>query len=477
MKKRKIVFCGGIIGAVAMLLACPNPSGGGSSSGGRVDIGPRYDVNGYPIKTLAYVEVNRANPLNAGSYAMAKMDKDASGKLVPVLNADGSPVMQPLFDYVVIFAANIRQRDCSLETGEPHGCTKKGPHVHLNENVRYLLDNRQTYIKPLQDKGIKVLLGLLGDHDGIGFGYMNAGQLETFAADLKSTLQTYNLDGIDIDEEWSTKEGEPANNGADSIALYPDTINTPRGGMMRRLSVPIGPGNGFVNGDAGGSGGFSPHPDDWDWSEKEPKQTAKEAIFKKGGRTLFETIKKFREVLPADAVITLYEINTSENITPGGIDNEGTWGTGIIFPESKDPDPVTNATASALAGLIDLSLYPLYGGLVPDSKNGLPPNKWAPLAIDVGGFAYEDSSGYPLPTWDKVEDRANEFKDASDAGKPYGALFVYDVERKSYALLGKDGVSHVNREDYLSEITEVIFGRETVTVDHADHAHWGKIGR
>lgn len=462
MQKRKSVFFGALTGTVIMLLACQNPSIGSDKSSSvftRDNIGSRYDVSGNAVKTIAYVEVNRASPLNAGSYAMEKVDGDGN----PVLDENGDPVMQPLFDYVVLFAANIRNRDCSLEANGSYDCTKSGVHLHFNENVRYLLDNRETYIQPLQEKGIKVLLGLLGDHDGIGFGYMNAGQLEIFATDVKSALQLYNLDGIDFDEEWSTKEGtlDENNNNPDGIAVYPSAPSNGRV-MYRKTSVPIEPGNGWF--------GFGMPPD---WSESENGVTGDVAIWQKGGRTFFEVLKKFREVLPADKIITLYEYGTAEKITPNGNTNSGTWGTGLIFPESKDTDPTTNVTVEALTGIIDFSLYPYYGDLEPNSLNGIPNKKWVPLAIDVGGFAYEGSDGMPLPTWDNIESYAEDF--ISDRRDPYAGFLVYDIERSSKPLLGADGISYVGRDVYLSILTKVVFGRETVTVDDADYPHWGDL--
>lgn len=125
------------------------------------------------VRTLCYVEVNDNNILNVGSYTL-----EDSGI--------------PFFDIAVIFAANIRY---DSETGEVY--------LKYNDNVAHLLNNRDKYIKPLQDKGIKVILGLLGDHDFVGLGNLKGESLRNFAKQCKIAVDTYGLDGVDFDDEWS----------------------------------------------------------------------------------------------------------------------------------------------------------------------------------------------------------------------------------------------------------------------------------
>src|SRR5947209_2077561 len=72
-----------------------------------------------------YIEVNSNNVLNAGCYTL--------------LNSG-----QQLFDIAMIFAANIN-----------YDVTHHHAVEYNNDNVTKVLQNRNTYIKPLQDKGIK----------------------------------------------------------------------------------------------------------------------------------------------------------------------------------------------------------------------------------------------------------------------------------------------------------------------------------
>jgi len=153
------------------------------------------------IKTLCYVEVNDNNILNVGSYTL-----EDSGI--------------PFFDIAVVFAANIRY---DATTGEVY--------LKYNDNVTHLLNNRDKYIKPLQDKGIKVILGLLGDHDFVGLGNLKGESLRNFAKQCKIAVDTYGLDGVDFDDEWSNY---PTSTNATS-QWYPEWAAS--GTKMARLII------------------------------------------------------------------------------------------------------------------------------------------------------------------------------------------------------------------------------------------------
>ncbi|MBQ0854634.1 chitinase [Streptomyces sp. BH-SS-21] len=130
--------------------------------------------------SVAYVEVNNNSMLNVGKYTLAN---------------GGDPV----FDVAVIFAANI-----NYDTGT------KTAQLYFNENVQRVLDNAATQIRPLQQKGIKVVLSVLGNHQGAGFANFPSQQTASaFAKQLSDTVTRYGLDGIDFDDEYA----EYGNNG------------------------------------------------------------------------------------------------------------------------------------------------------------------------------------------------------------------------------------------------------------------------
>jgi hypothetical protein len=124
--------------------------------------------------TTAYIEVNVQNFANVGKY---------------VLKSSGANV----FDIAIIFAANIN-----------YDKNTKRAYLYFNERTQELLDYAPTEIAPLQAKGIKVLLSVLGNHQGAGFANFPDQQSATeFARQLAQAATTYGLDGIDFDDEYA----------------------------------------------------------------------------------------------------------------------------------------------------------------------------------------------------------------------------------------------------------------------------------
>lgn len=132
-----------------------------------------------PIVT-AYIETNDTNPLNAGDYF------DGNG--------------EPFFDIVELFAANIRKETVNDQVR---------PTLYLNDKLTPVLEGTgvTTYVEPLQELGIKVLLTVLGDWQGIGVANMNDTQAEQFAEILAYTVEKYGLDGIGFDDEYADYSG------------------------------------------------------------------------------------------------------------------------------------------------------------------------------------------------------------------------------------------------------------------------------
>ncbi|MBQ1442902.1 MAG: chitinase [Renibacterium sp.] len=123
---------------------------------------------------VSYIEVNSNSMLNAGKYT---------------LTSNGANV----FDVAVIFAANIN-----------YDTTKQKAYLSFNPNVTAVLNDAKNQIKPLQDKGIKVLLSVLGNHQGAGFAnFPSKADAEAFATELANAVTKYGLDGIDFDDEYA----------------------------------------------------------------------------------------------------------------------------------------------------------------------------------------------------------------------------------------------------------------------------------
>ncbi len=66
------------------------------------------------------------------------------------------------------------------------------------------MNNRATTIQPVQARGTKVLLSILGNHQGAGIcNFPSQAAAQAFAQLLANAVNTYGLDGIDFDDEYS----------------------------------------------------------------------------------------------------------------------------------------------------------------------------------------------------------------------------------------------------------------------------------
>lgn len=134
--------------------------------------------NGQPgMKLMAVVEVNDHNPLNVMGFTV---------------NQDG----KMLFDYVVLFSANIN-----------YDTQANRVYVSRNANVQAILDNADKYIRPLQERGIKVILGILGNHDASGICTLAPAVSKAFAQEVKMLCDAYQLDGVFLDDEYTDYNG------------------------------------------------------------------------------------------------------------------------------------------------------------------------------------------------------------------------------------------------------------------------------
>jgi len=140
-----------------------------------------------PIKNVVIYEVNETNPLNSLEYKLE----------------DGSY----FFDSAVLFSSNIIDRD-----GEPR--------LSNNANVQALLDQCAVYVQPLRDAGIKVYLGLLGHHTIAGLGNLSDKGARLFAEEVAEACYIYGLDGVFLDDEYTSYPETPKNDNYTDASLY-----------------------------------------------------------------------------------------------------------------------------------------------------------------------------------------------------------------------------------------------------------------
>lgn len=158
------------------------------------------------IKIISCMEVNNTNPLNNLEFTLRN-----SGKM--------------LVDIVVLFASNMN-----------YDAAAGRVYISNNENIRHLLENREKYIVPLQQHGMKVVLGMLGNHDQAGVAGLADETARAFAREVKNLCEAYDLDGVFWDDEYSKYApgpgfSYPASSAAAARLIYetkramPDKLN------------------------------------------------------------------------------------------------------------------------------------------------------------------------------------------------------------------------------------------------------------
>jgi hypothetical protein len=166
MRKRSLRIAAVLAAGLLVLSAC-SLEGGGQYLPGMARPIPDKMAGNAKVKAACYVDLDRYNPLNAGDYTL-------------------STGVQ-FFDFVVLGAAQLKK-------------DARGVYLYLPDNVRKVLERRNTYLRPLQQKGISVLLGITGGGDGISFGTLGEDESTVFVQAVKDVIDTYTLDGVEIND-------------------------------------------------------------------------------------------------------------------------------------------------------------------------------------------------------------------------------------------------------------------------------------
>ena len=125
-------------------------------------------------RIIGIVETNDTDPRNVLSYHLGE---DENGPC--------------FFSIVEFFASNI------------HKDANGDPAIYFNPELAPLMADTTTYIKPLKDAGVKVVLSVLGDRQGIGVANMTESQADKFTDILCNIVKFYGLDGISFDDEYA----------------------------------------------------------------------------------------------------------------------------------------------------------------------------------------------------------------------------------------------------------------------------------
>ncbi|WP_320980609.1 glycosyl hydrolase family 18 protein [Bacteroides sp.] len=154
-------------------------------------------TNAKTPKVVATVETNKVNPLNVGEYYLC----------------DSTLEKEPFFDIVVLYASDINYINGKVG-------------LYHNPYQNNVLNAADSIIRPLQKKGIKVLLGLRGGYSSVGFSNMNNSQINDFSQLVLKAINTYGLDGVDFDDEFTHYE---------SITSQPKASAALLGNLIKRM--------------------------------------------------------------------------------------------------------------------------------------------------------------------------------------------------------------------------------------------------
>ena len=154
------------------------------------------------VRVALYVDTSDAAAVNLlkeiGNYYV-----EISGKKIPY------------FDYVIISGGELKQGEYT-------------PYLDISSGLWRILDARTTLLRPLQDKGIKVLVGVTGGGGGVSFGTLaDVTSQISFANHISSMRLFYGLDGVEFYDKNAASEnrkpypeiGQIHWNGQDSVLI------------------------------------------------------------------------------------------------------------------------------------------------------------------------------------------------------------------------------------------------------------------
>ncbi len=316
------------------------------------------------------------------------------------------------FDHVVqLYALRLRDRDCSQDPNVPH-CNRNGLHLCWSSKLIYdrTIGNYDTVVKPVREAGIKFILSIVPEGDGVCVGTLYRWPMEQWWSwekhygeeypygpeavqgliqQLKELFAQYPFDGIGYDEEYGIKK-EVGDQG--------------RGGVY--------PENKSYSGiDIAAAG-------------------------KIGGENMLRFMHEVNEAFGRDLIHESYEIRY-----------------GATIPESYTYDGKTIKRDD----LLDYSYNSHYGGYASTSGNGMPREKYGPAAVDIG---FADT---PRPS--SVETITGNFD--SHLRRNYGVVMYYCMRSRA-GLKAKYpnyfGTDNAPLETYLSRISNILHGYDTIYI-------------
>lgn len=134
--------------------------------------------------------------------------------------------------YSIGHIVNLKKAEICYEA------SKQRAELKLGSDLSYILENRDKYIRTLQEYGRKICLCIENGGQGIGFCNLTDYQITDFVAQVKSIVELYELDGVNLWDEDS-KYG----NAKISTTSYPKLIKSLREALPDKLLTLVDKGN------------------------------------------------------------------------------------------------------------------------------------------------------------------------------------------------------------------------------------------
>lgn len=155
---------------------------------------------------IGYVDTEKMSPLVSSVYWLQENFMDESNKY------------SQLLDVVNLLRATI----------------DAGGKLNLNADISHVLKNADKYIRPLQLMGMKVCL-TVKNSSTIGFCHLTDGEIDNLVAQVKTAVELYGLDGIDL---WDDSD-EYGANGIKNTSAYPKLIKALRGALSKETMLTV----------------------------------------------------------------------------------------------------------------------------------------------------------------------------------------------------------------------------------------------
>lgn len=170
------------------------------------------------LTSVFYVNTEEYQPLIAKAWGIKRTDKVYRNKLYSLGNIVNLKVATVGYD--------VSNGQVSLKLGN---------------DLSYVLEHGNKYIRPLQDYDRKVCLCIENGGQGVGFCNMTDAQIVDFVKQVKDVIEHYQLDGVNLwDEDDKYKDsGMPELN----TTSYPKLIKALRTAMPGKLLTLVDKGN------------------------------------------------------------------------------------------------------------------------------------------------------------------------------------------------------------------------------------------